>query len=255
MSPLCPLPPGTQLYNDYGPLPRSDLLRRYGYITPGYAVYDVVEIRSDLATDIILSSTGTKLPEEEKRRRIEYLLDEEVLDDAFDLGIISPEDGGEEGEDDVEDATAKLTKGKVEIPPEWAAIYHVLTLPFPSFSKPAPLSLPSSSLLKRIKKSPKYKSTIIAILKTRLDLYNPPPPPPSPATPLSIPAKTQRRLAMAKDVRLGEINILETALRGVEGWEAIEGEGNGPGKNKEAETRQKRKADGGDSGSTRKRVK
>lgn len=37
-----------EIYNDYGQLPRSDLLRRYGYITDEYKKWDVVEINSDL---------------------------------------------------------------------------------------------------------------------------------------------------------------------------------------------------------------
>jgi N-lysine methyltransferase SETD6 len=39
---------GEELYNDYGLLPRSDLLRNYGYITPRYAKYDVVDIPTSL---------------------------------------------------------------------------------------------------------------------------------------------------------------------------------------------------------------
>ena len=35
---------GDEIFNDYGSLPRSDLLRMYGYITPNYAQYDVVEL-------------------------------------------------------------------------------------------------------------------------------------------------------------------------------------------------------------------
>jgi SET domain-containing protein 6 len=35
---------GEEIFNDYGQLPRSDLLRRYGYITENYAQYDVAEI-------------------------------------------------------------------------------------------------------------------------------------------------------------------------------------------------------------------
>lgn len=33
-----------EIYNDYGDLPRADLLRRYGYITENYAPFDVVEL-------------------------------------------------------------------------------------------------------------------------------------------------------------------------------------------------------------------
>ena len=39
---------GEELYNDFGSLPRADLLRRYGYVTDNYAKYDVVEVSSDL---------------------------------------------------------------------------------------------------------------------------------------------------------------------------------------------------------------
>lgn len=42
---------GEEVLNDYGPLPRSDLLRRYGYTTPKYAPYDVVEISQDLVVE------------------------------------------------------------------------------------------------------------------------------------------------------------------------------------------------------------
>ena len=43
-----PIKAGEEIFNDYGPLPRSDLLRRYGYITDNYAQYDVVEIFLDM---------------------------------------------------------------------------------------------------------------------------------------------------------------------------------------------------------------
>ena len=38
---------GEEIYNDYGQLPRSDLLRRYGYITDSYKKWDVVELDSE----------------------------------------------------------------------------------------------------------------------------------------------------------------------------------------------------------------
>lgn len=48
---------GEEIFNDYGPLPRSDLLRMYGYITPRYAQYDVVEL---LQSDIIATAQNMK---------------------------------------------------------------------------------------------------------------------------------------------------------------------------------------------------
>ena len=41
---LKPIRKGEEILNDYGPLPRSDLLRRYGYVTDSYKEYDVVEL-------------------------------------------------------------------------------------------------------------------------------------------------------------------------------------------------------------------
>lgn len=35
---------GSEIFNDFGQLPRSDLLRRYGYVTDRYKKWDVVEI-------------------------------------------------------------------------------------------------------------------------------------------------------------------------------------------------------------------
>src|SRR2546423_133597 len=35
---------GDEIFNDYGSLPRSDLLRMYGYVADSYAQYDVVEL-------------------------------------------------------------------------------------------------------------------------------------------------------------------------------------------------------------------
>lgn len=38
---------GDEILNDYGELPRADLLRRYGYVTENYAPFDVVEISTE----------------------------------------------------------------------------------------------------------------------------------------------------------------------------------------------------------------
>lgn len=48
---------GTEILNYYGPLPSSELLRRYGYVTPEHRRYDVVElpwsfVRSALAAEL-----------------------------------------------------------------------------------------------------------------------------------------------------------------------------------------------------------
>lgn len=35
---------GEEIFNDYGEIPRADLLRRYGYVTENYSQYDVIEL-------------------------------------------------------------------------------------------------------------------------------------------------------------------------------------------------------------------
>lgn len=51
-----PVKAGDELFNDYGELPRADLLRRYGYITDNYTQYDVVE----LPLTLICEAAGLK---------------------------------------------------------------------------------------------------------------------------------------------------------------------------------------------------
>ena len=50
---------GEQIYNDFGKLPRSDLLRRYGYVTNKYKQWDVVEV--DIETVSQAAGKFTKL--------------------------------------------------------------------------------------------------------------------------------------------------------------------------------------------------
>ncbi|KAI9782017.1 MAG: hypothetical protein M1816_002126 [Peltula sp. TS41687] len=72
------IPKGAEIFNDYGPLPRSDLLRRYGYLTDNYAKYDVVEI----PTGMIVEET-TKyldLDADEQQRRGHDVLEESGYD-------------------------------------------------------------------------------------------------------------------------------------------------------------------------------
>jgi N-lysine methyltransferase SETD6 len=47
---------GNEIFNDYGPLPRSDLLRMYGYVTENYSAFDVVEISAELIQKVAESS-------------------------------------------------------------------------------------------------------------------------------------------------------------------------------------------------------
>lgn len=45
MKAIKPIYEGEEIFNDYGEIPRADLLRRYGYVTDNYAQYDVIELQ------------------------------------------------------------------------------------------------------------------------------------------------------------------------------------------------------------------
>jgi SET domain-containing protein 6 len=88
MRAIRPILAATQIYNDYGPLPPADLLRRYGYLTPGYAPYTVVE----LPTSLLLSVCADVVPENLhfeaalQQKKIAHLESHGVWDeDAFEV--------------------------------------------------------------------------------------------------------------------------------------------------------------------------
>ncbi|KAF7508506.1 hypothetical protein GJ744_009219 [Endocarpon pusillum] len=77
-----------EVFNDYGPLPRSDLLRMYGYVTDNYSTFDVVEISADLIENVAASSGMDRSYLIQKRRDLESL---GLIDDAF--VIVRPKSG------------------------------------------------------------------------------------------------------------------------------------------------------------------
>jgi len=53
MTSLRPIETGNEVLNYYGPLPNSDLLRRYGYTSVKHRAHDVVEINWSTILDAI----------------------------------------------------------------------------------------------------------------------------------------------------------------------------------------------------------
>lgn len=82
---------GEEIFNDYGPLPRADLLRRYGYITDNYAKYDVVEVSLELVKTA--AKEQDQIDEKNIESRLEYLTDEGALDDSYDIARSASEEG------------------------------------------------------------------------------------------------------------------------------------------------------------------
>ncbi|CRK44671.1 hypothetical protein BN1723_019516, partial [Verticillium longisporum] len=65
---------GGQILNYYGPLPTSELLRRYGYVTPEHSRYDVVEVPWTLVKEVIVSCLSLSA---EAWKQVESQIDDE----------------------------------------------------------------------------------------------------------------------------------------------------------------------------------
>ena len=91
---------GDEIFNDYGALPRSDLLRRYGYVTDRYSIWDVVELDAQKLIYVAVQEAGLTAKDMDKRvsvcpTMIELLAnntnqsqlaqDLNLWDDAFDI--------------------------------------------------------------------------------------------------------------------------------------------------------------------------
>lgn len=59
---------GQELFNDYGERPRSDLLRRYGYITDSAKKWDIIELNR--ATVIQIAGDHHRLSDGERTERV-----------------------------------------------------------------------------------------------------------------------------------------------------------------------------------------
>lgn len=70
---------GEEIFNDYGPLPRSDLLRRYGYVSERYAQWDVVEVPRGMVIDV--ARIANKLDDTAIEERVGYGLGSAAIRD------------------------------------------------------------------------------------------------------------------------------------------------------------------------------
>lgn len=191
MRTIKPISSGEELFNDYGSLPRSDLLRRYGYITDQYAIYDVVE----LLTEQLISPfrNGGELPDlqlgiGDLDKRVELCQREDVYDQSYDLN--HPNDDGP------------------SIPDELLALLYILLLDDESLAKlsSSQTNLPSRSKLE----TETVGRVLVTLLRLREKEY---------ATTLEEDEallKTENlphRVRMAVQVRLGEKVVLREAIQ------------------------------------------
>jgi SET domain-containing protein 6 len=187
MKALKPIRAGEEIFNDYGPLPRSDLLRRYGYVTDNYAQYDVVELSMDLVNDL---ATAAGIHSEE---RLEYLDEQEIVDTGYDITASSPFTIQE------------------SLSPELVVIVETLLLSVDEFEK----MKKKQKLPKPEKITSKGAEFLHKLVQVRISQY---------ATsleedtasmngvpPVGNTIPKERRFAMAKAVRIGEKQLLKQA--------------------------------------------
>jgi N-lysine methyltransferase SETD6 len=114
MKSIKPIAAGEEIFNDYGPLPSADVVRRYGYVTPNYAQYDVLEFSLDLIKKA-LSRKKNGLSAQDLEERLAYLDEQGVLDDSFDICWPGQEEG--------------------PYPDELIVLLNTLAIPRPDFEK------------------------------------------------------------------------------------------------------------------------
>ena len=73
---------GEEIFNDYGALPRSDLLRRYGYVTDRYSLWDVVELETQKILNIAAQDGGLTTTDMDKRVNTHLAMGDLVADDT-----------------------------------------------------------------------------------------------------------------------------------------------------------------------------
>ena len=193
MKSIKPIKAGEEIFNDYGPLPRADVLRRYGYVTDNYAKYDVVEIPFELIS--VTAGQMTKLVKVRDagwEERMNYLEEQGVLEDGYDISKTESEGGPFTEELCVLLNTITTEKA------EFDKLKKKDKLPKPQLSKPS-------------------MELLLQILSTRRAMY------PTRQDSEAMEAddtdsqRSQRRRQMALQVIAGEKEVLHEAINHVQG--------------------------------------
>lgn len=200
MKTLHPVRAGEELFNDFGPLPRSDLLRRYGYVTDQYAKYDVVEISEELIREqaaIAIAGGGVQQEEEKKKKDLEdkwtYAEEQGITDDAYDIARANCSADREGGQ-------------QQQFPEELCILLNLLVLPSAEFEK-----LKKKDKLPKAELTSDAKNLLRAILVHRYADY-----PVEMLVPSSMGAGGRTaRFAMAEQLIMGEKQVLQEAVAAV----------------------------------------
>ncbi|CAP86520.1 hypothetical protein E8E15_006320 [Penicillium rubens] len=194
MKAIKPIQQGEEIFNDYGEIPRADLLRRYGYVTDNYAVYDVLE----LSLETICEAAGLPNADVESQPRLEFLASLDILDDGY---VIPRPVNANPSLQDI-------------LPAELVVLLATLTLSAEEFKqrvskdkapKPALDANSTAILIKALqKRQEQYATSLADDLQLRASL--------SPLPETGDVDEGARRVRMALQVRIGEKEVLQAVL-------------------------------------------
>ncbi|KAL4872035.1 hypothetical protein BDV12DRAFT_5517 [Aspergillus spectabilis] len=190
MKAIKPIQAGEEILNDYGEIPRADLLRRYGYVTDNYTPYDVIE----LSLDLLCFCAGLSDSDCESQPRLQFLENLELLDDGYAIPRPSPDDSLL---DIIPEELAVLLKTLVLTPGQFTQQQQKQKPPKPSFGQGEAKLLFGAI----VKSQERYSTTIQQDYELLAQLNQ---------LETSGPLEgSARRRKMAIQVRLGEKEIFE----------------------------------------------
>ncbi|KAF7591280.1 hypothetical protein BBP40_001789 [Aspergillus hancockii] len=190
MKAIKPINTGDEIFNDYGEIPRADLLRRYGYVTDNYSPYDVVE----LSLELVCQAAGLEDADIENQPALQFLEDLELLDD----GYVVPKPLDDKLEDILPDELLLLVKTLTMSPDQLKQQISKSKPPKPSCG-----NAEATLLLKAIRMKQDQYTTTLAQDKELLAQLS--------QSETSAPLEDfARRQKMAIQVRIGEKEIMQT---------------------------------------------
>lgn len=182
MKSIQPIKAGEEVLNDYGPLPNSDVLRRYGYVSANYAKYDVVEISLSLIQEV--AKDHTKIPDKELEARIEYIDSQGMLEDGYDV--------------------PRANTGDDQFSENLSVLLNALTMPKADFDK-----MKKKEKLPKLNLSNDSANLLYSILVRRRSMY--------PDHDEQKDVTSSRRQEMAAQVIAGEKQVSREAATAVQG--------------------------------------
>ncbi|OAK94480.1 SET domain-containing protein RMS1 [Phaeosphaeriaceae sp. SRC1lsM3a] len=186
---------GSEILNYYGPLPTSELLRRYGYVTPEHRRYDVVELPWNLVRSAVAQQLNLA---EDVLEGIEAEMDEDEVEEYF---IIERDSGEPDSE------------GRLVYPAQLREISPELDEQLKTLLKALKKSRPEVFADKR-KREDICNAAVLQALKVKLGQY------PTTAQEDEGLLKKEglsKRNSMAVEVRLGEKILLQEGIDLIKG--------------------------------------